>query len=631
VGKGQVIVANQIYTDADFADQPTAPATPGALTFADDAFMPDHANGLDASKPVDDSPLGFMEQVHLAYSEKPSEKVNYLAKQFGKDNVRYNSDTGEIAVNKDGYWHKAQSSGLAEFVGGSAAPMAGAVAGAEVGAAAGTAILPGIGTAAGAVLGAGVGAMIGKAANINDAYRMGLRTEGDAADVAKELGKEFLLGAAGEGAGRAIFAVGAKGAELVSNAMSKVAKNAVTPAAKEKVVAFVSKTTGVDPVDVSTWLDHAPEVKTYQQKELAWEQSTRMGTSPVRKEMAQTATESIDSAKKAMYSQFDQGFKEFKPILEKGKTDISPVVGDMLDQFGELGLVNPTNGSWMETGERSISSVVSPTTINKLKQAHGIVERAAKDGAQVSLKDARTLVQNFDEMAEAMSSLKGDFVSSPAQRQIFMIRDNIENSLINGLKQVDEKAATRYVEMNTTFSQQRQLLDEAISMGASNPKSVDKFVEKMINGKGGSEQGILYSLINSTSKNADDVITKLRQMRAGINTTNIFSKSSQGNIPGSSALIGSIGGGIPGAIVGGAAGLATSSPRYTAPMAAQTFQALKGMATGVSWMNSLPVKQRSLLLQNPKAMSTLFQTMEHAIVGPDQVKNEMLNTVGGPR
>jgi len=153
--------------------------------------------------------LSWLDKVALAAHDTDQEKELYLQKVYGKTNVRREwGDDGhpKFVVTKDGRQIHVDSSGLGTSaeIASQGTEMAGAGAGAEFGAGVGSAFGP-LGTVAGGVIGAGIGAGGGHLIE-EGAKKVAGTFAKTPQELAKQTGKEALLGAGGEGAGKIVGA-----------------------------------------------------------------------------------------------------------------------------------------------------------------------------------------------------------------------------------------------------------------------------------------------------------------------------------------------------------------------------------------------------------------------------------------
>lgn len=371
--------------------------------------------------PVNDSGLSFGQQVAFVRAKTKSDKLNYLKEQFGADNVKIVG--GEPVIKgEDGNWKRGEmSSGWKGAVAGltEAVPtIGGAIAGSGL---ASTAAIAGLGLASltplgaaivagSAIAGAGLGSVVGKASDIATANALGIRNELDAAEVSKELGHEFLLGAAGEGIGLGLQLTPA----LFSKAMNKIKNLSVnSPAVRNFMADGMSITTGLDRPTVNMAINHGDDMKGAIQMEVAHDikkvQGAVVGLSPsemrVNEMLAENLVKPFKEAGEELYG--EKLLEASKLALTKGgKIDVKEPISAMLGQMKNAGILDSKGNLIVKTAQMTESDMVR---LNKnFKDFFELVQnRVAKTDGNWTLKELLDFEMQTAKLGKVEQALAG--------------------------------------------------------------------------------------------------------------------------------------------------------------------------------------------------------------------------------
>lgn len=572
---------------------------------------------------IDDSPLGFVDRIKYEVARTPVNKAKFLKDKYGSESIKFDPNSSSFKVIKDGVWHNADKTGIAGFLGGEGDVIAGSVAGGKAGASVGALAGP-AGAVAGGLIGSGVGAVVARLGTMEAAKAAGLRSEQDAKEVMRELGKEAILAMGGEAVGLGLKA----GTKLLSSSVRGIASKATSPLAKREAAYTMEAATGVPFVDNMTWLDHPSEVGNLQQKVINWEAAGTQGINPVKKEMADAVQEAVEMSKADMYKKYNSTLEPLKPITKELDVDIQPVINDLQAQYKDMGLIDHNN-EWIPKGEAELQKVVNPTSVKRLRETYDIIKRGAKKaedvraisdearaaGLPLSFDDTRTLIKNMDEILEAAGqyNMGPVEITTPAKARIVGIRANLNNQLISSLEKKNPEAAALYKKMNSDFSKRREWIDDVAS-GIKDEK-IDSTMKRLLGPDGDRSRELMSEVLRDTGIDAEQFMNKLYQGRAALNSTKLYKSAGVGNI------------------VGGQMRL--TSPQRTTPLVAKTFNALKGMSEATNFIGALPKDQRVDLLRSPDMMRAIRQITVQAIDGANNgadalIQQALQQTMPGP-
>ncbi len=561
------------------------------------------------SSAVDDSPLGFLDRLEYSQARKPSDKAKYLHEKFGKENVSFEPETKEFKVNKQGAWHNADATGLTGFVGEEGDVIAGAMAGGALGS---LIPIPVVGT----VIGAGVGAAVARFGTMKAAEAAGLRSEEEATEVMKEVGKEFLLGMGGEAIGLGVkggvaFVKGAR------KAMGNIAAAATTPEARLTVAEILKQATNVKVVDNMTWLEAPAAVAEKQTRVVAWKARGEKGINPVKSEMADTIQEGFNKAKDRMYKDYTTVFEPLQEITKNVKVPSDPLINSIGGEFKAMGLIDE-NRNWIPKEAARLQETVNTADVRRLKQTYDILRRsvgqtegtAAQARPNLSFEDALTVKRNFDEILEAAGHYnKGSAeITSATKARISGYRNQLKDAIQGALSEKNPAAGDLYANMNKKFSARREWIDDVA--GSVGDDKIDATMKRMLGPDGDRSREAMINALKDSGVNAELFMNNLYQSQAALNTVDLCKIGSSGHS--------STAGGL----------MRLSSPRKTTPMVAKTFAALKNFADSSEFVKSLPKGQREELIKNPQALRALSQITSRAIGIesdlPDQLVNKAL-------
>lgn len=595
-----------------------------------------------AEKPLDDNALSFADQVAFVHAGNKRSQENYLKNKF--DEVKANDD-GTYNVRVGDTWKRAEPGILSELAESAPVIAAGAV-GAAKGAAAGfLSPIPG-GALIGAAVGGGLASAAAKGLSIANAKRIGIRGEDDAKDLAVELGKEFVLGAAGELGGRVI---GAGVSRLAANppwrvyrsAMAKNAQKLTTDAAKRDFAEVTAQLTGTDLFDQLTYLRNPKAVGQMQESYLKWQgklaSSVEAVEDPISARGRRLVQKVTTSVKNKMQREWSDAMAPFSDDIARTKVDIAPVAADLNSSLQGLGLVSET-GEWMGA-DAAISRFVN---VGRLKDSHAMITRASQAGKPLAYKDAQTLIRNVDDMMEAAGyfAQSGSEMSTAAKRQLTQLRTNLRNVADGALAATNPKAAQISQMARSKYARQSDWLDDIAV--ATRDNKIDAFISRVVDLKnGGRNAGMLKELTSDVlgPKTGEAVLDRLLAGRAAKNTAKMFQKDLQASkmidraiaAPAAYAAAGYRAGGFSGAAAGAAMGIknaATMGPASMSRINAQQIAELNLAGQAVDFVTKLPPNQRNLLLKNPSALKSIFGIAGQAAAQIKDGKQQLLNSAG---
>lgn len=489
-----------------------------------------------AEAPVKDSALSFMQQVDFSESKTTNDKANYLASRFGKENIKYNKQTGGFSVKgQDGVWRQGDmSQGLkgaaANLVGSAGMSSLGMAVGAEIGAGAGSVFSP-LGTAVGAALGAGIGGVVGKLTNIGSAHALGIRTDVDLEEISMELGKEFLYGLAGEG----IMRGGMAAAKATPAAMNKVVNKIKgslpdTPASKAFITDTMEMTTGVPSSNWRFMMDN-PEVTTGLQKEVVqWLDKGAEGLNPMHNRMIdhiENAVNKVETAKNFAYSEMN------KALTSSGKViniDAAALKGQFDQMLFSKGLVDDA-GTWLSSGERGLSEILNTADINKIKQIHTQLQRATELGkgvlpssavGRLSAEETLKLVRGMDDILDVniMNAMGGQ-----SRQLISQMRSNVLNSVTDALGNASKAAQESFLKNRKAVSDALSFFDGLGVRKGSDFSKLDslQMAQKILKPTSGLDlRAAFEGALSATGQSTKDFWNPLKAAETAILTSNMY-------------------------------------------------------------------------------------------------------------
>lgn len=564
----------------------------------------------DENVPLKQSALNFVDGFKFANTRTDRDKAMFLAEQFGQENVRKNQN-GEWIVKQGDDWKKADSSFVSEMAAESPA-IAGSIAGGKAGAAIGTTLGP-KGTLVGGAIGAGIGGAIGKLASLKAAEQAGLRTEDDAKQVLKEMGTEFLFGMAGEAALPAARVTADFVSAKLGNSMAKIAKNATTPAAKENIAAIVGSLNGVPKQDLMTYMDAPDQVTDYLKRAVKWSQEGAEGPNPLLVEMGDMVQTAVEKARTNINNSYKMEMAKFEPAVKGVKIKLGQALGETVDQFRSLGLVDES-GTWLKEAEKNIAEIADRKSVNQLKQAYGIVRKAVVNGDALPEKDVRTLISNVDDILEVAGAYNAKLgeqtISSSGVAQLTQLRSRLKNTYLNGIKSVSPDAAKAYEALTTKYSAARGWLDEMLP-GTADAK-VTNTIRKIVDSDIATSEAFA-NVLNEAGINTKLFMKGLKQRRAAISASDMVSNRT----------VYTASNAVRDPALGGVFAIG-SMPRTSSKLTANTFNSLKTIADGMQFVNKLTPEQKAQLVRQPDLMRMFSQTITRSLQQQEQAKEELL-------
>lgn len=573
----------------------------------------------EADAPLKDSGLSFIQQFAMAESKTFKDKMNFLKGEIGADNVRFNKETGEFSVWKDGVWKRGELSEgfkgtVAELVGQTGLPIAGSIKGAAMGATAGAPLGP-VGAAALGVLGAGLGAAVGKLTSIGIAHASGVRTEADAEEISKELGKEFIYGLAGE----AIPAVLRGSASLFAKAVNKLRPQLTSDASKSFVAETMSQFNKNSVSDNRTILEYPLDVLKHQNTTINWSDTgaATLKPNPVTVEMTNILKDTVKKVEQARYNEFGGVLDDISEELRSTALDAKMLKQNTLPFFRDLGVIG-ANGEWLAAADRDLAVSFKPGTISLLKRMYDAIGGAARHGEGILGKEAtgvltlnqgERLLRAVDELGE--STLASD-VSKLGKKQVAQIRTEIANWLESGVAKVDEEAGAKYSAIRKKYHVSQEWLDTIKPQ--LEPSRIQNTVQTLIDRDNGMMlREDFKSLLKDVGINADEVIKQLQVRNAGINSAPMW---------------------IPNSTASGLGNLAEktvmaplTSPRWSTRFAAKlspgSLADLTAKGNAADMVSKMAPQERMYLLRNPEVLKTIPQTISQARLIHDQRSQEL--------
>jgi len=470
-----------------------------------------------AEEPLKDNPVGFIDRVALASTNKIDDKIRILSEKFGKENVQFDPERKAIAVRKNNAWYDTSTDFLSELTADSPA-IAGGISGAVQLGAVGSAFGP-IGSAVGAVAGGTIGALAGKLASIKAAEASGVRTEGDGNDVKSELVDEFLWTTAFGAA--PYLAKGGK--KLVNVAMEKIADKVVdNPYMRETLSKLVGALGKYSPYDVSVWLDQAKPVNQFRKEIQEWEgkklaQSTvqspltpaQAAVNPVKKKMADTVLHEINESRRVMNADFEA----FKADPKNAKAianatvfaeDVQGVLPNLFEELKAVGDSVPTEKNALKKVIKDLSKTVGAT-----------------NSGHIPFTEIQAMRKRVGKMVEAMGGFDGKpaQISSTGLAAIKRAQTVLRNLEGKAISNADEAVGTAYKELNAKYSARRNFFDEYGDSALFNPDRIDGTLKKLGAESGENLRQQLAVLWDGTTGRADRVLKRIDAMNAALNTT----------------------------------------------------------------------------------------------------------------
>lgn len=585
----------------------------------DPATLPVKYNSPETA--VSDSPLGFIDRIRYETARKIPDQARLLKEKFKPEEIRFNPETKTLSVNDKGIWKNAGSTGMTGFFGGEGDVIAGAVVGGAAATAAAapyaaaltfgsggtlTPVAAGVMVGAGAI-GSGIGAMVARFGTMKMAESAGLRTEQDAQETMKELGKEGILALSGELIGP-IVKLGAKGtAKVMNNSVKRISKM-MGVGSELETAQTMSAMTGLETLDNQIWLAHTDDVETQQLRSIDWEANRLKPNAPqmnpVRKEMADKVQEAVEVVHKKMDDDFVAMDNKFKPIVEKAKVNMESEHQMMIELGKDL--------------NADISTFADPASKRQLTRVMNLMRRAIVDESspealkkELTGTETRTIIRNLGDLIKNNFNKGPDEISTRAVAKIQQLRNGLSEKLVSSIDQVDPGIGSQYKKMNADYSQARSWVDDFAKRTKN--ERVDKTVVSLFEPGGGRDLQSMSDALQAAGKDSQEFLNYVRVRRAGSNSTELYKSPSINYTPGGTVVKGATGGSLLRDSVGGLLGL--TSPKNATPMYAKTFNKIQGVAHMNNFVSKLNPTQRRELLQNPDMLRAVKQITAQAIQG----------------
>lgn len=601
----------------------------------------------------EENALGFMDQMEFIKAGTPKQQFALLQRKYGAENVAKDEIDGSLKVkDKSGLWKKADTKWYNEVIGGlpgTAASIAGTVAGAQAGAAAGTAIAPGPGTLVGAVIGGILGgatsATLAKYGENKAAEAMGIRTEEDLSEMKDELGREF--------ANSVIWDVATIGAGKALKSMAPAAKGAIA----DTLGALVKGTSGADWRVLMRSADDAIKIKALikEDADVAAKALSQGGASietllPSTKKISSILSGTIENAKKAAESQYEDGLKKLNAAgaLEFSHLPITNLRTTLAQDLHKAGLVDIAEDGVGVTFKNykslqsSLTNVVDEKAQKRLRSLFEIVDKTYKtQEAGLSGTEALKVKPNLEELLKLkryinnVSKDLGHFmspssVSDEAQRILSRTAASADGMFKAGLSHVSIKDGDRMVpadqvfnNFNKKYSDFRQAYD-VFSEKIPDFADVNKVAK--VAGQMTSEQGHLFT--NAYKTMADSVGSKEMLNNLGEFQHLITAKNLANNTYGKGYAA------VPLAITRASAANISQNivaPSIKAAATAKNITNAVGRYTGIAratqFLRGLSPEQRVNMMTDNALMSQFFQSITNYNYIKDQTEQTLMQQV----
>lgn len=549
------------------------------------------------ASPMEQNALGFRDQMDFVTAQSSSDKARLLREKFGKDAVAYDADSGRFSVRDSEGWKVADGGSLAE-IGAERKSIAGAL----MGGALGSAILPGVGT----VVGGAVGATAGKALSLLEAEKRGIRTDLDAEEVSKELGKEFILNLAFGAAAEGVVAGAKVGGKLLKKAWQRVSKGS-TEAVQEVIAAVDSTLSKTDMIDSMTNIKNPTEVSHYIDKTKDWVRAGGQGENPVIREMVDATQEVVTGVRKHEQGVFGKVVKDLEPTMKNEKLDFASGFDAVEQQFKSWNLVDQS-GKFVDDAAERVASVTQADA-SRLKEVWTRIQALKKtsDSGQITGNQYLSMKGVLDDLAVQADAFAGTGHATPGlARNILSVRAGLEDTFYTSLKAKNPEAASRFFLANQRYAEKMALLEPLAKGGADNPQQVAQFVSRFLGEKSGITREGFKALTDGTPYANTDLVNRLFTMRAGINKSGL-------------AATGAIGG------IRVSPRVTASAARGAARLQEAGLRTLQSAARPVAFLRTVPNSSLPPLLKDPVFLKTLFQMSYSADEEAKTATKEMLN------
>lgn len=593
---------------------------------------------------LEENALGFKAALKLNFTRTNDDKLKALQEEFGEGNVEQ-VDEG-FRVKENGVWKRADTSFFQNFVANSpimAAGIAGSVKGAAIGSA-----IPVVGTAVGAVVGGALSATIAKASLNEIAEQVGVRSEQDLDEVAKEIGKDFVNNvvwdAALLGAGKALKPVAQYAGKTVQRAFRATLDKTGIAATAEKLLP------GTKQADWSTILrsaDDAKAVMSDMDKVIKWETQKASGANksaidPATDLMNKWVVKSMTTFKRKAFTQYDDTMKAIDGHgqFAKAKVSVDGTLSNFEKTLTEMGLLRSGDGGLefltksQAANADEIMTLFDAKSRNTLKQVWQTMSNAAKREGHLPFRDTKKLLDGIDDILEGSGYYKGGelAISNQARRALKGIRHEIRNKMSDSL---GDKLLIRNGKMTSArnlfddaslkYSQFRQHYDDfaMTSRFGGDASQVAATVNRMFGESGMALEESFGNMARAVGTDGTKVLNRLQQLRAAKNLSPIYSPSQTGL---QSVISGTLGYSSPRTM---AKGMANRSMQINQPPSQAKLVATKAIAQTNEFLKSLPQTDRYKLLSNPEMYRQLVDTMLAAPELADQTEQELLSPLAG--
>jgi hypothetical protein len=578
---------------------------------------------LNQWKPVVNSPesalqengLDFAERSTMASLSRPSDKVAFLKKKYGEDNVAVTPQG--LRVKQSNVWKVAEEGALGEFgkdIPSLVATTAGAAKGASLGAAAGTFVAPGPGTLVGGLVGgavgAGLAALVTKGVQDKTLEVAGIKTEEDADHALKEMGKagieaagwQLALGSAGKLASAAWRGPGGR---IMAGALEKITG---TPA-DDFLVTF-----GLDDaakhVSKSLALDKAAA-------ERALKEGTFQGILPSQRKLAITAQRSLDKMHQAASADYGSMIDDLagQGVLTKAAAQVDDVAESFSKGLKDVGLVDET-GRWIkakEAARRGIpQEVFDSKSQAKLESMYNNLWANSK-GRKMSFEQLTKLRKNVDEILRASNVFANPDAMTPKARNMALsfraqLRAKEVQSLAGHSVKLQGKVIDAAEYYNSGLRKYSKFID-AYDNIAIPPKAQINDVIKGVN-KVFKENSIEARMLQQsykdaatyTGRGAEQAVKELRIAKAASNLSDLYVGSIVS--PKSAVTKGTVG---------------------TNKLLSGQSKILAGPAHVVNYLTSITPEEQLMLLRNPQLVRTLWDAPAQAEENAAQFQDDLFN------
>ncbi len=571
-------------------------------------------------RPLRGTGLSYMQQVSMARTHTANDQHQFLKDRFGEGNVKKTA-SGLSVRGDDGEWHTSEVDSSTAAIFSKSGVIAGSIAGAQLAAAGGPLAM---------VLGAGVGAAVSSMADISEAYAKGIRTDFDAKEVASEVGTEFLIGMAGEGAGQLLMATPAAMHKVFSKLKATLPENMKGPVAE-----IASSMNGVDKDLLQHTMNRPTEVIGHQKRFIQWADNVGPDAvgklNPLRTEQMELVTQTVESAGDEMQRAYGSALENIAAPVKKGgfgvdliAFDGNKIMTELQQQLAPRGLIDAEGNFIANKAVDAGKHGFSTGDINQLRKFYtavkGSVEQGkgilpAKEVGNITLEEAHNLMKQANALISAGKGIPELGATAESKVALVRMKEGIESAVDSGLAQRSPEAAQFWQQTRQTYAQRSQWLSEMAQ--ASGAKRIEGTLNKVLELQKGSPTA---QALNEMSENIfgkefrDSLINELMDRQAALETA-ALTKSGQST--GSfSSLVDKI-------------MLPITSPRYTsrglAKFGPAQFDKLQAAGKTSSFINSLTPKMlRDVKMNGPMALSAIIQTGVQSVETKQKVRQDFI-------